>query len=136
MASTRERLLGYVVKRVMTDEGWRYYCTECCDYHPIQQFYKAANRPFGIFSHCSKLKHPTKKKNRITDPSLSKVDTSHLKLNKVNEEDIKNTIDFLEQIGYDTTGNVHEQFIKKYENEIQRAISKRHANPNDPKKNG
>ena len=67
---------------------------------------------------------------------MSKVDTSHLKLNKVNEEDIKNTIDFLEQIGYDTTGNVHEQFIKKYENEIQRAISKRHANPNDPKKNG
>ena len=126
MASTKERLQGFVQRRIMTDSGWKYFCTECNDYHPADDFYKAANRPFGLFSHCSKTRQ---NKNKKGEPALRNVDTTHLKLNKVTEEDIQNTLEVLTKFGYDTTGNVHEQFLKKYENEIKNAISQRQKNP-------
>lgn len=133
MASTEERLLGYVQRRIMTENGWRYYCTECNDYHHYEEFYKAASRPFGIMSHCSeKRRGRFIGKREKKDPNIEKVDTSYFKLNKVTEEDIKNTLDLLNSIGYDTTGNVHEQFIKKHENEIREAVSKRQKNPKKP----
>lgn len=118
----------------MTDDGWRYFCSECNDYHHYDAFYKAPSRPFGIFSSCSKSKNLHKSPRTKKDPSLDKIDTSYLKLNKVDEDDVKDTIDLLEQMGYNTTGNVHQQFLKKYQNEIQKALSKRHKNPNEPKK--
>lgn len=130
--STRERLLGFVQKRIMTDDGWRYFCCECNEYHHIDEFYKAPGRPFGIFSSCSKSKTKNKTRASKKDQSLNSVDVSHLKLNKVQERDIENTIEFLEKIGYDTTGNVHQQFMKKYEKQIQEALSKRPQNPKLP----
>jgi hypothetical protein len=128
MASTQERLLGFVQRRIMTEQGWVYHCSECCVYHPIENFYKNANRPFGIFSSCSKMKGKGSKTKPKIDPSLAKMDTTGLKLNKVTEDDVKNTIEFLELIGYDTTGNVHEQFKIKYQYEIEKALSKRPEN--------
>lgn len=125
MASTEERLLGFVLKRIMTDEGWKYFCTECSEYHHYDAFYRAPGRPFGIFSTCSKQKQKTKGRGTKIDHSLDKIDTSHLKLNKVSQEHIEETIDLLKLLGYDTSGNVHEQFIKKHQYEIKENLPKR-----------
>lgn len=107
MASTKERLLGFSKKRILTEDGWLYFCVDCHDYHKWDAFYRNRDRPFGIMPTCSKSK---KGKQTKSDPELA-----HLKLGNVTEKDIQATIDFLELMGYDTTGNVHEQFLKKYE---------------------
>ena len=109
----------------MTDEGWRYFCSDCNDFHHIDAFYKSKEKPFGIFPSCSAAKKTHARKKREKPNSAKNVDTSYLKLNKVNDSDINNTIDLLERLGYDTTGNVHEQFLNKYKNEIRKTLSQR-----------
>jgi hypothetical protein len=125
MASTEERLLGFVHKRIMTDDGWRYFCTECTEYHPYDAFYRAPGRPFGIFSTCGKTKQANRAKRTKKDPTLENIDTSHLKLNKVSQDHIEETIDLLKLLGYDTSGNVHEQFLKKHQYEKKQNLPKR-----------
>ena len=106
MLSTKDRLLGYVKKRILTEKGWLYFCEDCGDYHNIDNFYKNAARPFGIFPTCNKTKNTNKGKR---DYSMD-----YFRLNNVTEEDVIETLDLLERIGYDTTGSVHKQFMLKY----------------------
>lgn len=106
MISTRDRLLGHVKKRIMTESGWLYFCEDCSDYHPKDFFYKNTSRPFGIFPTCNKLK------NRESGPRDYSMD--YFRLNNVTEEDIEDTLDLLEKMGYDTCGDVHKQFITKH----------------------
>ena len=123
MLNTKDRLLGYVKKRIMTDQGWQYFCEDCGDYHTIEHFYKNSSRPFGIFPTCNRLKENKEKSSR--DYSMD-----YFRLNNVSEEDVLETLDLLERMGYDTCGSVHKQFMQKYfPNEIQ--DTKRHQDIGD-----
>ena len=111
MLSTQQRLQGYTEKRILSDGGWLYFCSDCQDYHPETKFYRQADRPYGIMGSCSKNKKGQQDKN--PDKGLS-----HLKLGNISKDDIQGTIDLLETLGYNTLGNVHEQFIQKHHAKI------------------
>jgi len=121
MISTRKRLQGFVEKRILTEEGWIYFCSDCNEYHDETKFYKQKDRPYGIMSTCSHAKRGLRDKN--PDKTLS-----HLKFGNITEEDIEGTIDLLETLGYNTFGNVHEQFLKRHNGKINQD-GKRLSNP-------
>jgi hypothetical protein len=123
MASTRQRLQGYIEKRILTEEGWLYFCSDCQDYHVESRFYRQTDRPYGIMGSCSQSKKGQYDRN--PDKGLS-----HLKLGNISQDDIQGTIDLLETLGYNTSGNVHEQFILKHHAEINKNIQRL---PDSPK---
>ncbi len=106
MISTRQRLQGFIEKRIMTETGWRYFCADCNDYHEESKFYRQQGRPFGLMGTCSQSK---KGVDKNPDKQLQ-----HLKLGNVTADDIAATIDLLNTLGYNTYGNVHEQFLIRH----------------------
>lgn len=109
LPSTRDRLRGYLEKRILTEQGWKYFCVGCQDYHEASKFYKTKANPWGLTSICSDHK---RRNNKIKDNSEG---SSHLKLSSITQKDIEATLDLLNTLGYNTYGNVHQQFMKKYE---------------------
>jgi len=109
MLSTRERLTGYSKRRIMTDDGWKYFCADCNDFHPKSWFYLDQKKPFGVFPSCSRNKGAgTTKKSEKSD-----VLTKHLKMQPISEDDIRIVLGFLTHLGYDVDKGVHQQWMEK-----------------------
>jgi len=107
-------------RRMMTKDGWVYFCTLCGDYRPESSFYKQNNYPsrWGLKSSCKLHREPKQKDNGL-DKRLkdNKDDMAYFRLHNVTEKDFQETQRFLESIGYDFSPGadpVYVQFIKKH----------------------
>lgn len=92
--------------RIWTENGVSYFCTGCGEYRPEKDFYKSKKHKWGIDSKC---KIHYRKKGENDD-----IDTRYLKLNRIKQSDFDEVKEFLQRIGYDTTKNIHEQFLIKH----------------------
>ena len=67
-----EHTNNYLKRRMLTDDGWVYFCRMCGKYIPQTQFYKSSKTPFGIDTKC-KLHYSHKKDEKI---QMSKLENS------------------------------------------------------------
>lgn len=86
-----QRLTKFQKRRIMSDLGWLYFCSQCGDYKPENQFYNSKHTPFGITGKC-KLHF---KYDEPKDPTLD-----YLKLNPITDEDLEQTETVLKNLGY------------------------------------
>lgn len=95
-------------RRVLTEDGWSFFCRICGEYKPESDFYKSTKTKWGIDVKC-KL-HYTRK-NNDDDGEMN-----YLKLNPIKESDFVETQKLLEKLGYEFNGeeSVHQQFMKKH----------------------
>lgn len=99
----------FLSRRMMTEEGWVYFCRQCMVYKPQSEFYRRTDSKFGIEERC-KLHRKTKTDK--SDPS-----TSYLKLNGVKDSDFVETENLLISLGYKICPDcppVWEQFNKRH----------------------
>lgn len=99
----------YLNRRMLTDEGWVYFCRICGEYKPEKEFYNRKDTKFGIETRC-KI-HFTKK-----DEGDDGKD-NHLKLAPLTKEDFRGAQKLLEGLGYKFGKNeptVHQQFLIKH----------------------
>ncbi len=104
-----DRISRFQNRRLMTPDGWVYFCKLCGDYKPESEFYKNKAGHFGITYKCKEHYKISKIK-----PDKS---TEHLKLNKLTDEDFEQTQKVLERLGYEFGPNslpVWQQFNKKH----------------------
>ena len=87
-----KRIDSYLKRRMMTENGWIYFCTVCGDYKPEEEFYNSKSNPFGLTYKC---KIHYKKDSNIPDPSMD-----YLKLNPLTDKDFEDTQIVLEGLGY------------------------------------
>lgn len=90
------------------EKGVSYFCTICGQYRPEGDFYKSKKNTWGYETRCKR--HFTKR-----DKDEDK-DNSHLKFGRLDEKDFVGARKLLQQLGYNTTGDVsvHEQFKKRH----------------------
>jgi hypothetical protein len=87
-----EQINSNLRRRMLTDEGWEYFCRNCGTYLPETNFYKSKTGPFKISTQC-KL-HYSKKTKDETD------EMDYLKLDPLQDNDFYGTQDLLERLGY------------------------------------
>ena len=94
--------------RIMGKDGWLYFCRQCGDYLPANQFYKRNGTTWGYNSSCKN--HGQSVKTEY-DPEME-----YLKLNPITEKDFIDMRKFLTLLGYcvDCDKSIHEQFMDKY----------------------
>jgi len=97
-------------KRIFSDEGWLYYCSMCEGYKPETEFNKDVNRPFGVYYICKEHRQQQYRLKNDIDPNDG---LDHIKLVFVSEDDIKGKDTLLERLGYDTSKDIHQQFLKR-----------------------
>ena len=105
-----EHTNNYLKRRMLTDDGWVYFCRMCGKYIPQSQFYKSSKTPFGIDTKC-KLHYSHKKDEKVDK------DMDYLKLNPISDEDFIGTQRLLENLGYSFGPNelpIYEQFNIKH----------------------
>ena len=96
-------------KRIMSDEGWLYYCSQCEGYKPESEFNKDRNRPFNVYYICKDHRRENyREKNGEPDKDLE-----HLKLVFVSQSDYDEKDRFLEALGYDLSKDIHQQFLER-----------------------
>jgi len=90
------------------NNGLSYFCSICGMYKPEKDFYNRKDSRWGKEPRC-KI-HFTKR-----DKDDNRKD-SHLKLQRVTEQDFIGARILLQKLGYDTSGeiSVHEQFKKRH----------------------
>jgi hypothetical protein len=95
-------------RRILSEDGWMFFCRICGKYQPETDFYKKKDSKWGIDSKC-KL-HYQRNNKEDEDKSME-----HLKLDPIKEEDFKNVQELLELMGYTFNGKktIHEQFVEK-----------------------
>jgi hypothetical protein len=86
-------------------------CSSCGLEKKLESFGKNKQVPGGIEKRCKICKNNYNKKYR--KENSTGVDGRMLKLNPTKKEDWCKTYQFLKQIGYDVTKDIHEQFAKK-----------------------
>jgi len=92
MTMGSKRVDWYLKRRMMTTEGWVYFCTSCGTYKPEKEFYHSKNTPFGLTYKC---RIHYKKDDTPVDPSMD-----YLKLNPLTDKDFEETQNVLENLGY------------------------------------
>ena len=94
--------------RIMGKDGWLYFCRQCGDYLPENQFHKRKGSTWGYNSSCKN--HGQQVKSEY-DP-----DMEYLKLNPISEADFIEVKQFLIKLGYcyDCGKTVHEQFMERH----------------------
>jgi len=80
-------------RRIMTESGWVYFCSQCGDYKSEEEFYKSKSTPFGLTYKC-------RLHFKYDEPSDPKLD--YLKLNPITDEDLEETEKVLNNMGYKT----------------------------------
>jgi hypothetical protein len=88
------------------NDGVSYFCSICGKYKPEKEFYKSKKNKWGVETRCRL--HFTKR-----DKDDDRND-HHLKLSRVTEKDFIGARELLQQLGYDTTKDVHQQFKNKH----------------------
>lgn len=102
------RIKKYQNRRIMTDEGWKYFCNQCGDYKIESDFYNSKHTPFGITYKC---------KEHFRYEEKTEKDTEHLKLNPITDSDLDETKVVLMRLGYEFGPDkppVWEQFNTKH----------------------
>lgn len=103
----RKSFQQYLSRRMMSADGWVYFCRQCGTYQPESQFYKRKDTMWGVDMSCKN--HGQKVKGEH-DPEME-----YLKLNPLTERDFYETQEVLKKMGYcfgcDKT--IHEQFMEK-----------------------
>lgn len=94
---------------MMTDDGWKYFCADCNDFHPKSWFYLDQKKPFGVFPSCNMNKGGGGNKKGVK----SDRSTKHLKMQPISDDDIRIVLNFLTKLGYDVDKPVHEQWIAR-----------------------
>jgi len=100
---------NYLKRRMLSPEGWTYFCRICGQYKLETEFYARNSEVFGIDTKC-KI-HYTKKEKGDNG------EMDYIKFNPLKESDFEATQRFLESIGYKFGVNeesVHIQFLKKH----------------------
>ena len=80
-------------RRILSAEGWLYFCNQCGDYKPEEEFYKSKSTPFGFTYKC-------KLHFKYDEPADPKLD--YLKLNPITDDDLEETEKVLNNMGYKT----------------------------------
>lgn len=96
-------------RRMMTNEGWVYFCRNCGTYLPETNFYKSKTGPFKISTQC-KLHYSKKDKDESDE-------MDYLKLDPIQDEDFQGVQRLLETLGYKfgvDIPSVHNQFLKRH----------------------
>jgi len=97
-------------RRMLSEEGWVYFCRICGKYLPESEFYKSKAGGFGIQTKC---KHHYKKNSvEPYDPEME-----YLKLQPIQDDDFYETQKLLESLGYEFGPGkepVYKQFEKKH----------------------
>lgn len=93
MMGKSNKIDSYLKRRMLTENGWVYFCRLCGDYKPETDFYKSKDTHFGITYKC-KI-HYKKTTEEEEDPSLK-----HLKLTTLTDSDFEGTQEVLEKLGY------------------------------------
>lgn len=86
-----ERIQRLQKRRILSDNGWLYFCNQCGDYKTEAEFYKSKSTPFGVTGKCRlhfKYEDPA-------DPEFE-----YLKLNPITDEDLDQTKIVLEKLGF------------------------------------
>lgn len=111
--------LIYKETRFLGEDGKMYhFCKECNGYKPADEFNRCSKCPFGLYPLCKEHHRQKnreqyhKTKNNSTRKKYQD-DMWHLKLSFPTEEDYILMRKFLEKIGYDTSRNIHEQFMER-----------------------
>jgi len=105
---TRNNFKQYLSRRMMSKDGWVYFCRQCGTYLPEKDFYKRKDTPWGLDVSCKN--HGQKIKTEY-DPEME-----YLKLNPLTEQDFYETQEVLKMMGFcfDCGKTVHEQFMEKH----------------------
>ena len=88
------------------DNGISYFCTVCGQYRPEADFYKSKRSKWGVETKCKR--HYTRRDQEDDN------EDSHLKFTKLSEKDFTNARELLNKLGYDTSQDVHNQFLNKH----------------------
>ena len=88
------------------DKGVSYFCSICGQYKPEKDFYKSKRNSWGVETRC-KIHFTKKDKDEDND-------NSHLKFTRLEESDFIGARKLLQQLGYDTSKDVHQQFKNKH----------------------
>ncbi len=91
-------------------------CRKCHHELPITDFYTSKNMKSGYLTQCKlcwreRHKNP---ENKPKSPDLMGLDD--LRLYRLTKDDYKSLYELLDRIGYDTTKDIHKQFIDKWNN--------------------
>ncbi len=107
----KEQINSNLRRRMMTEDGWIYFCRNCGTYLPETNFYKSKTGPFKISTQC-KLHYSKKDKNESDD-----IEMEYLKLDPIQDEDFQGVQRLLETLGYEFGVDippVHIQFKTKH----------------------
>lgn len=100
---------GNLSRRIMTDDGWSYFCNKCGVYRNESEFYRRKKSRFGIDTRCKKHYQ----QNQPEDLGMA-----YLNLHAVRPSDFEEAQQVLQRLGYvfcPDCPSVHEQFIKKHQ---------------------
>lgn len=99
----------YLKRRMLTDEGWVYFCRICGTYKPVDDFYQSKTGPFRIDTKCKE--HYTRREEG------DKGDMDYLNLDPLKENHFYQSQILLQNLGYEIGPDkdpVHIQFNKKH----------------------
>lgn len=99
----------YLNQRMMSKDGWVYFCRICGTYKTADNFYNRKKTNFGIDTRC-KL-HYTKREEGH-DKSMD-----YIKFTALTQDDWRGAQRVLEILGYkfgENVESIHNQFIKKH----------------------
>lgn len=80
-------------RRIMSENGWLYFCSQCGDYKLEGEFYNSKSTPFGVTYKC-------KLHFKYDEPADPKFD--YLKLNPITDDDLDEAEKVLNHLGYKT----------------------------------
>jgi len=99
----------HLSRRVLTQDGWEFFCRICGQYKPEDDFYRSKKTKWGIDTKC---KIHYKKINREEESD----EYDYIKFNPIREEDFIGVQRILEALNY-TFGPdelpIHEQFMER-----------------------
>ncbi len=99
----------HLSRRVLTEEGWSFFCSICGCYLHESKFYKSKKTKWGIDNKCKE--HYTRK-----EPD-DDGEMDYLKLNPITESDFIETQKLLQRMGYKfgpDEKSVHDQFMDRH----------------------
>jgi hypothetical protein len=107
-------------RRYLGEDGRMYhFCRDCNDYKPSTEFNKCSKCPFGLHILCKEHHREQNRKqyqnNKLKEKKkLTKDDMSYLRISFPTENDYLLMKKFLEKLGYDTSKNIHNQFMERH----------------------
>jgi len=84
-------------KRILSEEGWLIYCSDCDGYKPEYEFHTDNTRPFGKYYICKEHRQ-----ERIANLE-----------NEDKRVDMRRINKFFSKMGYDTSQPIHPQFLER-----------------------